>query len=52
MSDLLHPYDYKEQDKFYEFTTARGIVYVAYFLAMAEYGPAFTNVYTFNLALR
>ena len=52
MSDLLHPYDYKEQDKFYEFTTARGIVYVAYFLAMAEYGPAFTNVYTFNFEPR
>lgn len=49
MSSSLHPYDFVERDKLtYEFTTANGIVYVAYFLDMAAYSSHFTNVYTFN----
>ena len=49
MSDLLHPYDYQTlNDLTYEFTTAHGVVYVAYFLDMAEYSRHFKHVYTFN----
>lgn len=49
MSDSLRPYDFVERDKLtYEFTTAKGITYVAYFLDMAAYSSHFTNVYTFN----
>ena len=49
MSDLLHPYEYRTLDDLtYEFVTAHGAKYVAYFLDMAAYSRHFSHVYTFD----
>ena len=53
MSDSLHPYEFRSVDDLtYEFVTAHGAVYVAYFLDMGDYSPHFRNVYTFNFDTR